>query len=130
MARYEVPRPKKSEYTMSVGFLGGKRVTNYSAYNAAVARWEADKEEFYSNQRSQRSGGSRRGGGAGRVAKGVVSAGIALHGASAQPQQNSDSTQKNWVQGAGMQEEARQGRQARGGTRDKGRGSSGSSTRG
>lgn len=62
-----------------------------------------------------------RRGGAGRVAKGVVSAGIALHGAAAQPEQDSTTTQRHWGQGAAIQEEGHQGRQARGGTRDKGR---------
>lgn len=47
MARYDIPRPKRSDYTYQA--FSGKWFDR-RAYENAVAIWEADRKEFYSMQ--------------------------------------------------------------------------------
>jgi hypothetical protein len=72
------------------------------------------------NARSRQSSGRRRGGGA--IARGIAAAGIvgAVGSAYAQPEQDDTNTEQRYGQSSAYAEGARQARNARGGTRDKG----------
>ncbi len=72
------------------------------------------------NRQANQSSGDNQAGHAGRIAKGIVSASIALHGAVAHPQQDSTTTQQHWGQSSEMREGEREGSDVRGATRDKG----------
>lgn len=81
-----------------------------------------------SNDRARRE---RRGGG-GRVARGIAAAGMigAIGGAATNPQQSDTTSQKQWGDSSLRAEGTRQARSARGGTRDRGNQTGGSSQRG
>lgn len=81
---------------------------------------------------AERKRAARGGRGAGRVARGIAAAGMvgAIGASSAHPRQSDTTTQKNWGDSSLRSEGARQARSARGGTRDKGNRTGGSSQRG
>ncbi len=70
-------------------------------------------------------------GGGNRVTRGIAAAGMigAIGGVAANPQQSDTTTQKNWGDSSLRSEGARQARSARGGTRDRGNHTGGSSQR-
>jgi hypothetical protein len=89
-----------------------------TTFGEVTYRRERDSEHGAQNftDREERGGAKR----VGRLAKGVFLAGLAVHGAYAQPQQASGTTQHNWVGSSAQAEADRRARDARGGTRDKG----------
>ncbi len=89
--------------------------------------WAKQQEE-----KRQKRGGRRRGEGAGKIVRGVVSAGFAagaLGGAVSHPQQQSGTTQQHYGQARLNEERDRRGSQASNATRDKGFRDRGSSQR-
>ena len=85
MARYDVPRPKRSDYTHRT--FSGKWFDR-SAYESAVAEWQRGRDEFNERQRLS----------TGRVTKAIVSGAIAVAGATSNPEQSSDTNKRNFGQ--------------------------------
>jgi len=115
MARYEIPRPRRSDYTYKT--LTGKWF-NESAYNSAVSHWQEKKNEFYAAQRSS------RGQGRGRTAvQGLATTyglASAVAGGITDPTQIGDTTQNNHVESSEQRRSDDRSSDIEEGTRDSG----------
>ncbi|MEV7162985.1 hypothetical protein AB0N60_12890 [Streptomyces microflavus] len=133
MARFEKPRPKRSDYWQ--GGLGNRRTFNQDAYDRDVRGWESEKESFYADQQREREARRSKGGG-NRARSAVQGAGVALGmaftGAQAydEPTQNSTNTQGNYADSEASNRRNNQARGQRQQTTYKGRQRGGSGQNG
>lgn len=132
MARFEKPRPKRSDYYTSG--LGMRRTFMQDAYDRDVRAWESEKESFYAEQQRQREARQAQRSNRTRnaIQGGALAAGIAFTGAQAygEPTQNSTNTQGNYVDSRAQNQRNNQARGQRGQTGYKGRQRGGSSRQG